>query len=426
MVYVRGGKEGFDQWAEEGCVGWDYKSVKPYFERVESKLNILHAEKNDFIISLINSCGEFGIPYNPDYNQSGSQLGIASFQFLIDKQMQRETSFRNYIASTNYDNLTIRTDVLVSRILFDEVNNCRGVEFYDMQVQPRTVQQMYIKNEVILCAGSIGTPRLLMLSGIGPLEHLESLGISVISNSPGVGDNLQDDIYVTAAFLSKQPVDPQPYGLLGAVIFAPSTMDSGTTLSAIGTDIQVSMASGEMVGMDLPPDQQRSYWLYPNIQRLNSRGTIKLQSNSIFDMPLIDPNYFADDKDIERSIEALQLAIDIGRGKGMANWFDRLLYPQNGTSPEALREYILKYAYTCYHYAGTAKMGPAVDRSSVVSPDTLSVYGVQGLRVVDASIIPRTVSGNTQAATLMIGEKGSDIILRTVGEKKLVKGSSKL
>ena len=257
-MYVRWGREVFDQWAEEGCIGWDYESVKPYFEKVENKFNILHAEKNELILSLINSCGEVGIPYNPDYNLSGSQFGIASFQFLIDKQLHRETAFLTYIKSANYDNLTVRTDVLVSRVLFDR-NTCIGVEFYDMQTQS-VVQQVYVRNDVIHCAGSIGTPHLLMLSGIGPREHLESLGIGVVHNSPGVGNNLQDDIFVTAGFLSKQLVDPQPYGMLGAVIFCSCTMPSDAT------DIEISMASGEMIGMNLAPSEQKSYWLYPNIQ----------------------------------------------------------------------------------------------------------------------------------------------------------------
>ena len=209
-----------------------------------------------------------------------------------------------------------------------------------------------MRNDVILCAGTIGTPHLLMLSGIGPREHLESLGIGVVHNSPGVGDNLQDDIFVTAGFLSKQLVDPQPYGMLGAVIFCSCTMPSDTT------DIEISMASGEMIGMNLATSKQKSYWLFPNIQKLKSRGTIKLKSNSIFDMPLIDPNYYAEKVDIERSIDALQLAIKIGSGKGMVNWFEYLLHPPGSTTRDALREYILKHVGTCYNYAGTAKMGP--------------------------------------------------------------------
>ena len=137
-------------------------------------------------------------------------------------------------------------------------------------------------------------------------------------------------------------------------------------------------------------------------------------------MPLIDPNYYPENVDIERSIDALQLAIKIGSGKGMVNWFEYLLHPPGSTTRHALREYILKYADTCYHYAGTAKMGPPTDTYSVVSPETLLVYGVQGLRVVDASVIPRAVSGNTQGATLMIGEKATDIILgRTVTKNPL-------
>ena len=411
MVYVRGGKEGFDEWAAEGCTGWDYDSVVPYFEKVEDQINILHAEKNDFINALIAACEENGIPYNDDYNLSEDQFGISSFQFLIDDNVQRETSFRSYIQLANPTNLTIRTDVLVNRVLFDSNKKCIGVEFYDMAIKTNVTYQVYVNKDVILSSGSISTPQILMLSGVGPSADLTALGITVISDLPGVGSNFQDDLFVTAAFMSKQYVDPQPYGLLGAVIFWPSSLSSNKYADDISTNIESSMASGEMIGMDLPDEQKQSYWLYPNIQKLKSRGTVKLQSNSIFDDPLIDPNYLASSDDVDRCIKALQEAIKIGSANAMADWYYSQLYPPPNSSIEQLREYILSTAGSCYHYAGTAKMGPETDTMTVVSPETLEVYGVTGLRVVDASIIPTTVSGNTQGATMMIGEKASDIIL---------------
>ena len=411
MVYVRGGKEGFDEWAAEGCTGWDYDSVVPYFEKVEDQINILHAEKNDFITALIAACEENGIPYNEDYNLSEDQFGISSFQFLIDSNMQRETSFRSYIQLANPTNLTIRTDVLVNRVLFDSSKKCIGVEFYDMAIKTNVTYQVKVNNDVILSAGSISTPQILMLSGVGPSDELGALGITVISDLSGVGSNLQDDLFVTAAFMSKQYVDPQPYGLLGAVIFWPSSLSNKSYGDDVPTDVESSMASGEMIGMDLPSEQKQSYWLYPNIQKLKSRGTVKLQSNSIFDSPLIDPNYLANSDDLYRCIKALQEAIKIGTANAMADWYDSQLYPPPDSTYEQLQEYVLETADTCYHYAGTAKMGPETDTMAVVSPETLEVYGVTGLRVVDASIIPTTVSGNTQGATMMIGEKASDIIL---------------
>ena len=411
MVYVRGGKEGFDEWAAEGCTGWDYDSVVPYFEKVEDQINILHAEKNEFINALIAACKENGIPYNEDYNLSEDQFGISSFQFLIDDNVQRETTFRSYIQLVTPPNITIRSNVLVNRALFDSNKKCIGVEFYDMAITSNVTYQVNVNKDVILSAGSIGTPQILMLSGVGPSAELTALGITVISDLPGVGSNLQDDLFVTAAFKSKQYVDPQPYGLLGAVIFWPSSLSSNKYADDISTDIESSMASGEMIGMDLPDDQKQSYWLYPNIQKLKSRGTVKLRSNSICDSTVIDPNYLANPDDVDRCIKALQEAIKIGKASAMADWYDSQLYPPPDSMNEDLQEYVLNTADTCYHYAGTAKMGPETDAMAVVSPETLEVYGVTGLRVVDASIIPTTVSGNTQGATMMIGEKASDIIL---------------
>ena len=411
MVYVRGGKEGFDEWAAEGCIGWDYNSILPYFEKVESEMNVMMAEKNTFIDAMIEACNECCIPYNPNYNTSSDgEFGISSFQFLINNNMQRETSFRSYIQQAHVANLTVRTDVLVSQLLFDQNKKCIGVQFYDMTFGPGVIFEVPVNRDVILSAGSIGTPQILMLSGIGPRTHLESFGIEVVSDLPGVGENLQDDLFVTAAFMSKQPVDPQPYGLLGAVIFWPSSL-SCNSKDYIDTDIEASMGSGAMIGMNLPPEQQQSYWLWPNIQKLKSRGTVQLQSGSIFDHPLINPNYLANSDDLDRCIRALKLAIKIGSASAMADWYESQLQPPPGSSYEDLVKYVKETASTCDHFAGTAKMGPTYDSMAVVSPETLEVYGVTGLRVVDASIIPTTVSGNTQGATMMIAEKASEIIL---------------
>ena len=158
--------------------------------------------------------------------------------------------------------------MLVNRVLFDSNKKCIGVEFYDMAITTNVTYQVNVNKDVILSAGSIGTPQILMLSGVGPSAELSALGITVISDLPGVGSNLQDDLYVTAAFMSKQYVDPQPYGLLGAVIFWPSSLSHKKYDEDVPTDVEASMASGQMIGMDLPDEQKQSYWLYPNIQKL--------------------------------------------------------------------------------------------------------------------------------------------------------------
>eukprot|EP01024_Parvocaulis_polyphysoides_P068784 TRINITY_DN8396_c0_g2_i10.p1 TRINITY_DN8396_c0_g2~~TRINITY_DN8396_c0_g2_i10.p1 ORF type:complete len:481 (-),score=56.52 TRINITY_DN8396_c0_g2_i10:637-2079(-) len=419
MVYVRGGKQGYDEWAEHGCKGWEYDSLIPYFEKVEQQVHILHGKQNQFSQALIKSCEEFGIPYNEDYNKAGSEFGISPFQFLIDDQMKRETAFHAYYNQVaNLSNISIRTNVQVNRVLLDEDKRCVGVEFFDTEAENQTTKvQVKTNKEVILSAGAIGTPQILMLSGIGPKSQLEKFKIPIISDLPGVGENFQDDLFVTAAFLSKKRVYPQPYGLLGTVIFWPSNMSRNTDENDIDDDTQIptnieaSLASGEMIGLQLPKNLQQSYWIYPNIQRLNSRGTVKLQSKNIFDHPLIDPNYLDDPRDVARCVKALKLAIKIGSSDAMVDWFDSQLYPPAALSDQQLKQYVLSFADTTYHYAGTAKMGPKSDEMAVAAPETLEVYGVEGLRVVDASIIPTTVSGNTQGAAMMIAEKASAMIL---------------
>lgn len=430
MVYVRGGKDGFDKWKTQyGCIGWDYTSILPYFNKVEKTVPILRAsEDNSFFKAMVRACKENNIPYNPNYNDpKNGEFGISPFQFLIDSSepssLKRETAYSSYVHLVGIrGNLTIRTDVLVSHLVFNESKKCTGVQFYDMSLgdcNDDVIYEVSIKNDVIISAGSIGTPQILMLSGIGCCDHLSKFGIGVISHLPGVGQNLQDDLFVTAGFLSKQPVNPDPYGLLGMVIFWPSKLSSDTKChQPPATDIEASLGSGAMVGMGLPQNIQQSYWIWPNIQKLKSRGTVKLQSNSIFDHPLVDPNYLAEPSDLRRCVDALKLAIKIGSSGGMKDWYkSQISPPSTSTSNEDLVKYIRENAGTCHHFAGTARMGRKTDPMAVVSPETLMVHGVTGLRVIDASIIPETVSGNTQGATMMIGEKGSDIILRSAARK---------
>ena len=212
---------------------------------------------------------------------------------------------------------------------------------------------MKVNNDVIFSAGSIGTPQILMLSGVGPSDELGTFGITVISDLSGVGSNLQDDLYMTAAFMSKQYVDRQRYGLLGAVIFLTSSLSSKTYDVNVPTDVEGSIASCEMIGMDLPSEQKQSYWLYPNIQKLNSQGTVKLQSTIIFDDPLIDPNYPANSDDLYRCIKALQLAIKIVSASAMVKWYNYQQHPPSDSTYEQLREYVLNTADKCDHYAGT-------------------------------------------------------------------------
>ena len=400
MVYVRGGRYGYDEWVTLGSPGWSYSEVLPYFERVESTAHVTTAEGSEFFTALVNSCENNGISYQENYNnRAGQEAGVSPFQYLINEKGIRETAFTAYLG-TPPPNVTFLPGMLTTRILMEN-SRAVGVEFIELSTC--SLKQVRCEVEVVLSAGSIGSPQILMLSGIGPSQQLSDVGIETLVDLEGVGENLQDDLFVTGGFASRQDVCPQPYGLLGAVIFTRSQQ-----LSAGPTDIECSLASGEMIGMSLPPDQRRSYFIYPNIQLLKSRGTVRLRTASPLDHPLIDPNYLASRDDLARCIWAVKFARQIGSDPAMADWYLREVQPgPKVETDQEIEAYIRATAGTCYHYAGTCKMG--TDPKAVVDP-RLCVRGVQGLRVVDASIIPKTVSGNTAAATMMIAERGAEFI----------------
>lgn len=403
MVYVRGGRYGFDQWALQGCAGWSYADVLPYFEWVERRVRVTIAAPDPFFADLVKACAILGIPYQPDYNASQSAFGVSPFQFLISETMRRETSYSAFVGAAPPPNLVIRSRCRVDRILFDAARRAVAVVITD----PSTGGSMEVpvRHEIVLAAGAIGSPQILMLSGVGPEAQLRDLGIPVVSALPGVGENLQDDLFVTGLFTSKLPLPTQPYGLMGSVVF---TSTDPTKLPEL-TDVECSLASGTMPGLPLPPALQQSYLIYPNLQLLASRGTVALASTDPAAHPIIDPRYLSAPGDVERLIFGVKLARAIGQNAALAAWLAEEILPGPGVQTDAeIEAYVRRTADTCFHYAGTCKMG--IDPMAVVTPD-LRVKGVEGLRVVDASIIPTTVSGNTAAATMMIAAKGADLIL---------------
>ena len=403
MVYVRGGKKGFDNWKAEGNTGWDYDSVLPYFEKVEEVMPVQISEVDEFMKSLIQACKNEGIEYNSNYNESPDQVCISPFQYNI-RNDKRETTFSEFLQENIPTNLCIKTEYLVEKIDINQSKVATGVV-----VRSRVTKGSSIKilatSEIILCAGAIGSPHIVMLSGVGPDKELKKVGIETIVDLPGVGQNLQDDLFVTARFKNTKTMPKQPYPLMGVVIFANTPKHD----NQLGTDIECSLAAGTMAYMDLPPEEQQDWFIYPNIQLMKSRGTVTLASNSILHPPIIDPKYLSDDGDMERCVSALKKVISIGMNEALSEWVTCMIQP---SATSNLKEYIRETADTTYHYAGTCKMGPKADRTAVVGPD-LKVYGVSNLRVIDSSIIPTTVSGNTAAATMMIAEKGSDMVIKS-------------
>jgi len=399
MVYVRGGSKGYNNWAQNlGCPGWDYADNVPYFDQVESQVHVTIAQQDPFIADLIGAAENNGLVYNHNYNENLNEACVSPFQFAIASDGRRETTYSTYLEAV-YPNLIVATGVTIERILI-EGKTARGVVVSSGCLQ----LELSATREIILSTGAIGSPHLLMLSGIGPAAALTAHGIKVELDAPGVGQNFQDDLFVTAAWRSKKPMPPQPYGLMGAVLFGNSSNNSGN----LGTDIECSLAAGTMAGMGLPPSEQQSYWIYPNLQLLKSRGTVSLASSDPYTAPIIDPKYLSDPEDMINCLDGLKLALAIGADPAMVDWMGDELLPASGQGDSDLEAYIRQSAGTCYHYAGTCRMGS--DAQAVTTPD-LRVSGIDGLRVIDASVIPQLVSGNCAAATMMIAEKGSQFIL---------------
>ncbi|MGL5871273.1 MAG: GMC family oxidoreductase, partial [Xenococcaceae cyanobacterium] len=388
-VYVRGSRSDFDEWGKIAS-GWSWNDVFPHFENVEQTMKVLMGEADDFINDLFAAASDYGLPENLNYNTSESQYGYSLFQFNNIKrssELVRETTFDAYLSNLP-NNLTLLTQALITRILFDRNGTAIGVEY----IKDRDKHFAYVQNEIILSAGAISSPKILMLSGIGDENQLTQLNIPIVANIPEVGKNLHDDLFVSAGFSIPQTkeVPTYLYSLAPAVIFG-STQNNRDVV-----DIESSVGVGTLKGFLGP---KHSFWLWPNVMHLKSKGTVTLRSNYPDEPPLIDPGYLTALGDLQKCKMALELGIDIGNR--LDRWRDRQIAPQPN---EDLESYIRETADTTYHFCGTCRMGN--DENSVVDTE-LRVRNTSGLRVIDASVFPLPITANTAAATMMIADRGA-------------------
>jgi choline dehydrogenase-like flavoprotein len=434
QLYTRGNAADYDLWAsEDGCTGWDYRSVLPYFKRAEDNQRFAddyHSYGGPLGVSMpvsalpicdayIRAGQELGIPYNHDFN-GRHQAGVGFYQ-LTQRDRRRSSAAMAYLKPIrDRKNLTVRTGAFVRRVVLEgrraagiEVANRSGVEF------------LRASREVIVSSGAMGSPKLLLQSGIGPADHLRSVGVPVVHDLPGVGGNLQDhlDLFVIAECTGDHTYDnvAQLHRTLWAglqyVLFrsgpvASSLFETGGFWYAdpharspdiqfhlgLGSGIEAGVARLKNAGVTL-----NSAYLHPR-----SRGTLRLASADPAAPPLIDPNYWSDPHDRKMSIEGLKVARDIMRQDALKPFVlaERLPGPDRQTDDD-LFEYGCANAKTDHHPVGTCKMGN--DEMAVVDLD-LRIRGIDGLRVCDSSVMPRVPSSNTNAPTIMVGEKGADII----------------
>ncbi len=434
QIYTRGHRYDYDTWAQSGCTGWNYDSVVKYFRRSEdndSFDNETHGKGGPVGVSkpiavgpiteaVIRAAEQFGIPYNPDL-AGPDHAGFGYYQ-LTQRDAKRSSAASGFLRPVQARaNLDIKLGATTKRIIVKK-SRATGVEVF-INGQTHVVNA---DAEVIVCSGAIGSPKLLMLSGIGPADHLRSVGISPVHELAGVGQNLQDhlDICVIAECSGDHTYDKygKPWWSLVAGLqylltkrgpAASSLFETGgfwyADRHAPAPDIQFHFGQGSGIEAGIAKLKNSGATMNSAPMRPNSRGSVKLSSHDFDAHPLIDPNFWADPRDRDLSLKGLQMARDIMRQEALQKYIlaERLPGP-DVSSEEDLITYACKMAKTDHHPVGTCAMGNG--SRHVVSP-TLSVHGLTGLRVADSSIMPNVISSNTNAATMMIAEKAADMIL---------------
>lgn len=430
QIYTRGNALDYDEWRQRGCNGWGYEDVLPYFRKAEDNDTFegrYHGKGGPLGVSqpiaplpiceaYFEAAAALGIPRNEDVTGE-TQDGVAYYQ-LTQRNARRSSAAMAYVApNAGRANLTVKTGVQVRRIVV-EAERATGVELTD-GTRLRATQ------EVLLSSGAIGSPRLLQLSGIGPADHIEELGIDVICDQPQVGENLQDhlDLYCISELSGPHSYDryakPHMAALAGLQYLftrkgpvASSLFETGgfwyADPDARSPDIQFHLGLGTGIEKGVEAMPQGGVTLNSCYLRPRSRGTVRLASGDPAQAPLIDPNYLQDPQDREMSIRGLKLTQEIMAQAPLARFIkaERLPGPDVKTDQDYY-DFICAHSKTSHHCAGTCRMGS--DPAAVV--DTrLRFNGIAGLRVVDASIMPTVISSNTNAGAIMIGEKAADMI----------------
>ena len=440
QIYTRGNPKDYDAWRDDaGCEGWSYHDVLPYFKRAEGNERFVDDYHNadgplgvampkavlPVADAFIRAAQQAGIPYNPDFN-GAAQAGIGYYQ-LTQKNLRRSSAVTAFLEPARQrPNLTVWTGAEATKIRL-EGQRAVGVEL----TQAGSLQFIRACQEVLVTSGAIGSPRLLMLSGIGPAEHLRALGILVAHDLPGVGCNLQDhiDLCVIAECTGNHSYDrvQRPYRLIWAglqyllfksgPVVSPLFETGGfwyADAQARSPDIQFHFGQGSGIEKGILKLKNPGVTLNSAFLRPRSCGTVRLASANPDVPPLIDPNYWENPYDREMSLRGLEMAREILRQAALKPYIKAEALPgKDIRSAEALFDYACRMAKTDHHPVGTCKMGH--DEMAAVTPD-LKVHGLEGLRVCDSSIMPSITSSNTNAPTIMIAEKAADLV---AGKKPL-------
>lgn len=442
MLYTRGHPRDYDDWAQAGCPGWSWRDVLPFFRRAENNergADALHGDAGPLYVSeqrtpraiskaFVEACAETQIPRNDDFNgpqQEGAGLYQVT-QFRPNETDPDRTGERCSAAAAYLHpvmarpNLTVMTRTLATRILF-EGNRATGL----MVRRGREEFKLGARREVILSGGSFNSPQLLLLSGIGPGAELKQAGVDVRLDLPGVGKNLQDHIDFILGYRThdRDVLGLNPAGVMNLVreilrwrrdgtglVASPGAEGGAFVCSEPGLerpDLQLHFVAALVDDHSRKLHSGFGYSCHVCVLRPNSRGEVRLAGPDPRAAPLIDPRFLSDERDAQLLLKGAKLTRRILEAPALAPFRGREVYLEGVTEDADLMDHIRRRADTVYHPVGTCRMG--TDDMAVVDPQ-LRVRGIEGLRVVDASIMPRIVTGNTNAATIMIGEKAAAMI----------------
>jgi choline dehydrogenase len=433
MLYVRGHAWDYDQWRQLGNEGWSYNEVLPYFKQAENNerggddfhgaggpLNVAdQADPSRLNEAFLKACEQAGHKRNPDFN-GAEQDGVGMYQ-VTQKDKQRWSAASAYLRpaiETSGAHLEVITDALTERVILDK-NRAMGVRYW-LNGRDEVAR---VTREIILCGGAVNSPQLLMLSGIGPADHLKSLGIRPLHDLPGVGGNLQDHLDAALLqFCKTHDSYDRANKLVSLYQYAMNKKGPGTSPIAesggflrtrpglAAPDIQLHFLPVLVIDHGRTRLKKNGYSLHICTLRPQSKGTIRLRSKDPKEHPLIDANYLAERQDLDTLIAGVKMGREIFAQSGLDPYRADELAPGAAVKTDAeIEQWIRAKCETIYHPVGTCKMGPASDRMAVVD-DKLLVHGVEGLRVVDASIMPTLIGGNTNAPSMMIAERTAAIM----------------
>jgi choline dehydrogenase len=442
MIFVRGNRADYDGWADTGCRGWSYKDVLPHFKRLENwtggadefrgsggPIDVSWCQDEDETnVAFVQAAQQVGFGFNPDYN-GREQEGVCKIQMNAKRGIRSQSSRRYLRSLSKPECLTVRTHAFGRRILFEGAK-ATAVEF----AHKGTIHTAFAEKEIVSSAGAIGSPKLLMLSGIGPREVLDAAGVDVLSDLPGVGSNLQEH---SSTFLrwNSRVRNINALGIGDALNGVFQYLRNGKGLLATAAyhnqifcksvaslpspDLQIAFTNFALTReksardglLRIGPSKQRGVMITVTTLHPKSVGSVRLRSNNPEDRPLISHEMFGCADDIKVGLEGVRIAREIMSQSVMSGVVTGMFEPEASCKSELDWETLLRKLVTYgAHPVGTCKMG--IDPMAVVDP-TLQVRGVTGLRVADASIMPTEPSGNTNCPAMMIGEKAASLILGT-------------